>query len=175
MANTIQWYKVQCYVSRWQWCSPRGQALASGRLEANFYGLGLGTYGRGIALRLKGPGSKAQVWPWGALRPSFMALALGPWFWDLWPYPCRLPRRTRSWPWGALRPNFAALALGSMALAFGLMALALLLASMVQAIAANVQASRQTVLFARSCSWSFTCVWQYSSHDSHFFRIFVLQ
>jgi len=41
----------------------KGPGLALRCLEAKFYGLGLGTYGRGIALRLKGPGSKAQVWP----------------------------------------------------------------------------------------------------------------
>ena len=46
-------------VIRWtifQWCSPRGQALASRRLEANFYGLGLGLGTYGLGLGLEGPG-----------------------------------------------------------------------------------------------------------------------
>ena len=50
------WRKVK----EGQWCSPRGQALASRRLETNFYGLGLGLglgLGTcGLGLGLEGPG-----------------------------------------------------------------------------------------------------------------------
>ena len=77
---------VNKYLNTQQWCSPRGQALASRRLEANFYGLGLGLEGPGLGLGLGtcglglgGPGLGLRaVLTFFAItsRPIFMALAL---------------------------------------------------------------------------------------------------
>ena len=78
---------VNKYLNTQQWCSPRGQALASRRLEANFYGLGLGLEGPGLGLGLGtcglglglgGPGLGLRaVLTFFAItsRPIFMALA----------------------------------------------------------------------------------------------------